>query len=100
MSPATDRLPPETEIAPAETTSPCTSRMPLPETEIATPGWPPHPPWFRAATAGAYSRLFTPPDATADSRGVVPLVRMRANWRASDLDPVMVNRLPAGPSPL
>src|SRR5258708_5148897 len=98
MSPPTLRLPLLTTIAPFETMSPRTSRLPAPETEIASPPTPPHPFWLSAARVGVYRRLFTPPEAVAASLGVAPLVRIRANCRSSDRVAVMVNWLPCGPS--
>ena len=78
-------------MAPLETTSPTTLTEPTAATEIALPATPPHPAWLRAAIVGVYRRLFTPPEAVAESRGMVPLVRMRANASASDLEAVIVN---------
>src|ERR1700694_221587 len=97
MSPPTERLPLATEIAPPETTSPCTSTVPLPEIEMALPGTPPHPAWFSAARAGVYSRLFTPPAAAPVSVGVTPFVRIRANCSCRFRTALSVNWLPAGP---
>jgi len=56
-----------------------TARSPPLVTVIAFPGLPPHPFWLSAARVGEYRRLLTLEEARADSVGVAPLVRIRAN---------------------
>src|SRR5260370_39109903 len=90
------------EMAPLETMSPTTASVPPVVVVIALPAMPPHPAWLRAAIVGVYSRLFTPPEPVAESRGMVPLVRMRANASAGDLEAEIGNWAPAAarPAPL
>src|SRR5713226_9438418 len=97
MSPATTRLAPETVMAPLDTTSPFTLRVPEPLIDSAVPPAPPHPAWLRAARAGVNRRLLTPPDAVLLSVGFDPLVRILANCSWRELVAVRVNRLPCAP---
>src|SRR5260370_168407 len=52
MSPTTRSAEDDTVIAPLETTSPTTDRVPPPLSEIALPLAPPHPAWVSAHSAG------------------------------------------------
>src|SRR5205807_3111186 len=98
MSPATRIDPAPRLIAPAETTSPRTSRVAEPLIVIALPPTPPQPAWFSAANVGACRRLLTPPEAVALSLGVEPFVRIPANWRLRGRLADIVNKEPAAPS--
>src|SRR5260370_40818698 len=98
MSPATLNEDDETEIAPLETTSPITDRVPPPLSEIALPLAPPHPAWVKAAPVGMERRLLTFPVAVPLMVGVDPLGRMRANRSCGDRAALSANSLPWGPA--
>src|SRR6267378_6404250 len=82
-SPATCMFPAR-EIAPLETTSPTTPRVPAEVVEIAAPGTPPHPASLSAAMVGEKRRLSTLPVAVAEMFGGTPLLKMRANCSCSE----------------